>query len=407
MPKDRVMGDTFLRGLKPKDKPYKEGDAHGLYIYVLPSGTRSWRQKYRYNGKEKLLTHGKYPTVSLAEARRLRDKAIRLLHEGIDPAKAKRREKNERKNTFEAIAKEWHEKQALKWKPAHAAKVWKQLEADVLRYIGDTPIDKLTTTDLLEVLNRVQDRGALDIASRQRQRCDAIFRHAMLTERATQNPATPLVGVLKTKKVEHRKALDKKDLPEFFRRLEAAETHEVVRLATKVLIHTFVRTGELRGAKWSEFDFEERIWHIPAERMKMNNDHLVPLTDQVIEFLTKLREINGHREYVFASPQRPKQPLSENAILNLLYRMGYKGKATGHGFRATASTTLNEMGFNTEAIERQLAHVEQNKVKAAYNRGGYWQQRVEFMDVWSQLVCKSDNPNSETVVTTRVPSDER
>jgi len=386
-----MLNTTKLNSLKPKAKPYKVGDSNGLYIYVRPSGTKSWRQKYRYNGKEKLLSHGKYPTLSLAEARELRDKAIKSLSDGIDPAKTKRRQKSEAKNTFEAIAKEWHEKQAINWKPIHATKVWRQLEADVLPYLKDEPIDKITPTDLLEVLQRIQDRGALDIASRQRQRCDAIFKHAILTERATHNPATQLVGVLKTKKVTHRKALDRKELPEFFSRLEAAETHEVVRLATKILIHTFVRTGELRGAKWQEFDFEARLWTIPAERMKMDNEHLVPLTDQVIEFLSQLKDINGHREYVFASPSRPRQPLSENAILSLLYRMGYKGRATGHGFRATASTTLNEMGYNSEAIERQLAHTEQNKIKAAYNRSEYIEQRIELMSKWSDYLASISN----------------
>lgn len=387
-----MLNTTKINSLKTREKPYKLADANGLYIYVRPTGTKSWRQKYRYNGKEKLLSHGKYPTVTLSEARELRDKAIRSLHEGIDPAKAKRREKTEQKNTFEVIAKEWHEKQAVNWKPIHAEKVWRQLEADVLPYLRNEPIDKISPTDLLELLNRIQDRGALDIASRQRQRCEAIFKHAILTERATYNPATQLVGVLKTKKVEHRKALDSKELPEFFRRLEDTETHDIVRIAIKILIHTFVRTGELRGAKWSEFDLDKRVWTIPAQRMKMDNEHLVPLTDQVIALLLEIKEINGDREHVFASPQRPRQPLSDNAILNLIYRMGYKGKATGHGFRATASTTLNEMGYNPDAIERQLAHIEQNKVKAAYNRSEYLSERTKIMQNWSDYIyAASDN----------------
>jgi integrase len=381
-----MLNTTKINSLKPKDKPYKVADAHGLYIDVRPTGTKCWRQKYRYNGKEKLLSHGKYPMVTLAEARELRDKAIRQLYDHIDPARAKRRAKSESNNTFEVLAKEWHEKQSVNWKPAHSAKVWHQIETDLLPFLKDEPIDNITTTDLLEVLDRVQKRGALDIAARQRQRCDAIFKHAILTDRATHNPATQLIGVLKTKKVVHRKALDRKELPEFFSRLESTQTHDVVRLATMILIHTFVRTGELRGAKWDEFDFEEKVWTIPAERMKMDNEHLVPLTDQVIDLLMKLKVINGKREYVFASPQRPRQPLSENAILNLLYRMGYKGRATGHGFRATASTTLNEMGYNPDAIERQLAHTEQNKVKAAYNRGEYLEERTKFMSDWSRLI---------------------
>lgn len=280
---------------------------------------------------------------------------------------------------------------SLNWKPIHSKKVWKQLSADVLPYIQDEPIDKITTIDLLEILRRVEKRGALDIAARQRQRCEAIFKLAILTERATHNPASQLVGVLKTKRVQHRKALDRKDLPEFFNKLESTESHIIVKLATKMLIHTFVRTGELRFATWDEFDFEELMWHIPVERMKMNADHFVPLTDQTIKLLEQLKEHNGKRKYVFASPSRPKQALSENAILNLLYRMGYKGKATGHGFRATASTTLNEMGYNPDAIERQLAHTEQNKIRAAYNRSEYNEERVTLMKNWSNFIESVSN----------------
>ena len=387
-----MLTDTKLKSLKPRDKQYRLSDGNGLYIEIRPNGSKYWRQAYRFNGRQKTLAHGIYPIISLAEARTRRYAALRSLAKDQDPAKVKRREKSATKNTFEVLAKEWHEKQAINWKPIHAEKVWKQLEADVLPYLKDEPIDKISPTDLLEVLKRIEKRGALDIASRQRQRCDAIFKHAILTERATHNPATQLTGVLKTKKVEHRKALDRKELPEFFRQLEIVEAHNVVKLATKMLIHTFVRTGELRGAKWSEFDLEERVWQIPANRMKMGIEHLVPLSDEAISILNELRAYNGNREYVFASPQRSKQPLSENAILSLLYRMGYKGRATGHGFRATASTTLNEMGYNSDAIERQLAHSEQNKVKAAYNRSEYMEERVKIMCDWSHFV-KTQNEN--------------
>ena len=352
----------------------------------MPSGAKYWRQAYRYNGKQKRIAHGVYPRVTLAAARALRDSALLDLQNNRDPAKVKRQEKSKQANTFGLIAKEWHEKQSVNWKPLHSIKVWRQLEADILPYLKDEPIDQISTTDLLDVLRRVEKRGALDIASRQRQRCEAIFKHAILSDRATHNPATQLVGVLKTKKVTHRNALSSKELPEFFHKLETFDTHPIVRLATKMLIHTFVRTGELRHATWDEFDFEKRVWHIPAERMKMGADHVVPLTDQTISFLEELKEHNGKRKYVFASPSRPKQGLSENAILNLLYRMGYKGKATGHGFRATASTTLNEMGYNPDAIERQLAHAETNKIRAAYNRSEYMAERVVLMRDWSNYL---------------------
>ena len=386
-----MLTDTKIKSLKPREKAYKVFDANGLFLHVQTSGSKLWKQKYRYNGKEKLLSHGKYPQISLIEARTLRDKALKALKQQTDPARLKRREKNKLANTFEKVAREWHEKQSVNWKPIHSRKVWHQLEADILPYLKDEPIDNISTTDLLEVLRRIEKRGALDIASRQRQRCEAIFKHAILTDRATYNPATQLVGVLKTKKVTHRKALDRKDLPEFLNKLETTDTHPIVRLATKMLIHTFVRTGELRHATWDEFDLEERLWRIPAEHMKMDADHLVPLTDQTIGFLKELKEYNGKRTHVFASPNRPKQGLSENAILSLIYRMGYKGKATGHGFRATASTTLNEMGYNPDAIERQLAHSETNKVRAAYNRSEYMDERVILMKDWSNFLASAGN----------------
>ncbi len=386
-----MLTDTKLKSLKAKEKNYKVSDSNGLYIQVRTTGSKLWKQKYRYNGKEKMLSHGKYPHISLTEARALRDQALTDIQHDIDPAKKKRIEKINQKKTFGEIAQEWHEKMSVNWKPIHSKKVWRQLEADVLPYIKDEPIDKITTIDLLEILRRIEKRGALDIASRQRQRCEAIFKLAILTERATHNPASQLVGVLKTKKVQHRKALDRKDLPAFFHTLESFDSHIIVKLATKMLIHTFVRTGELRFATWDEFDFEERMWLIPAERMKMDTDHFIPLTDQTIELLEQLKEHNGNRKHVFASPTRPKQPLSENAILNLLYRMGYKNKATGHGFRATASTILNEMGYNPDAIERQLAHAERNKIRAAYNRSEYLDERVILMKDWSKFIDSVSN----------------
>lgn len=359
------------------------GDAHGLYIFVRPSGSKLWRQKYRFNGKEKLLTHGKYPNVTLAQARALRDDALSLLAEGVDPSKAKRQAKAQLANTFGTIAKEWFDKQSLNWKPNHATKVWGQIERDLLPALKDQPIDKITPTDLLEVLKKVESRGALDVASRLRQRCEGIFKLAILTERAKTNPATQLVGVLKTKKVKHLIALDHKELPKFFADLEAFDSHPVVKLAVKVIVHTFIRSRELRFTTWGEIDFDKREWLIPGERMKMGVDHFVPLTPQVIELFRELQQYNGDKEYVFASPSRPRQPLSENAMIQLIYRMGYKNKTTIHGFRTTASTFLNESGYNPDAIERQLSHADRNQVRAAYNRSEYLAERRRLLNDWS------------------------
>ena len=382
-----MLTTSKINSLKPKEKPYKVSDAHGLHLLIRPTGTKTWRQKYRINGREKLLTHGKYPHTSLAEARKLRDKALTLLEKGTDPAKAKRQEKAKSANTFGDLAKEWFEKEAIDWKAIHSDKVWRQIESDLLPYLENEVITQITPTDLLEVLKRVESRGALDVASRLRQRCEAIFKHAILTDRAKINPATQLRGVLKTKKVKHLNALEAKELPEFFSKLEAIESHAIVKIATKIVSHTFVRSRELRFTRWDEIDFEERVWCIPAERMKTQAaDHLVPLSDEVLALFRELQQYNGDREFAFASPQRPKQPISTNAMIQLLYRMGYKNRATVHGFRTTASTFLNEAGYNRDAIERQLSHGERNQVRAAYNRSEYLAERSKMLNDWSRYL---------------------
>ena len=387
-----MLTSSKINSLKPKEKQYKVSDAHGLHILIRPSGTKTWRQKYRINGREKLLTHGKYPYTTLAEARKLRDEALALLEKGEDPAKAKRQAKAQKDNTFGNLAKEWFDKEAVNWKPIHSNKVWRQMESDLFPILKDQLVNQIAPSDLLEVLKKVESRGALDVAARLRQRCDAIFRLAIISDRATLNPATQLVGALKTKKVEHLKAFEAKELPEFFSKLEDFNSHEVVKIAIKMIAHTFVRSKELRFTAWSEIDFENRLWTIPVERTKTGAiDHLTPLSDEVLELFEQLKQHNGDREYVFASPQRPKQPISSNAMIQLLYRMGYKNKATVHGFRTTASTYLNESGYNPDAIERQLSHAERDKVRAAYNRSVYLEERTKILNDWSQYLGAMSN----------------
>lgn len=381
-----MLTNTKVKNLKTKDKSYKVSDAHGLYLHVHSNGSKYWRQNYRYNNKQKTLSHGVYPRLSLAEARERRDEALKQISDGIDPSQAKKVAKLSTANTFELVAREWFEKEAINWTEGHQRKVWLSIERDLLPFLGDDPVDKITPIRLLEVLKKVETRGALDVASRLRQRADGIFRYALLTERVDQNPATQLKGTLKTRKVQHLHALSKKELPQFLRDLERYDGHPLMVLYTKMLIHTFVRTSELRFATWDEFDLTERQWIIPADRMKMRQEHIVPLTDQMIEFLNEIKQYNRHREFVFASPQRPRQALSSNGITNVIYRMGYKGKTTGHGFRSTASTILNESNFNPDAIERQLAHAERNKIRAAYNRSEYLDERARLMEWWSDYV---------------------
>ena len=381
-----LLTNTKVKNLKIKDKSYKVSDAHGLYLHVHANGSKYWRQNYRYSGKQKTLSHGVYPRVTLVDARKKRDDALDTLANGDDPAKSKRLDKLKNANTFELVAKEWFDKQSEKWTEGHQKKVWLSIERDLIPFLGDDPIDRISSVRLLEVLKKVEARGALDVASRLRQRADGIFKYALLTERVSVNPATQLQGTLKTRKVKHLNALSKKEFPQFLKDLEKYDGHPLIRLSTLMLIHTFVRTGELRFARWDEFDITSKEWLIPANRMKMSEEHIVPLTTQTLDLLEQIREYNGNREFVFASPQRPKQAISENAIINCIYRMGYKGKTTGHGFRSTASTILNESNFNPDAIERQLAHAERNQVRAAYNRGEYLDERKKLMQWWSDYI---------------------
>ena len=385
-----MLTATKVKALKPREKPYKVSDGHGLYIEVLPTprpkGAKYWRQKYRFHGKEKRLAHGVYPQVTLAEARDKRDEALALLRKNIDPGKEKKQRKRTTTNTFESVAREWLEVQRGNWSERHKLRVTTILENNLFPYIGSEPITTITPTDLLDVLRKVEGRGALDLAGRLRQKSEAIFQYAILTERAESNPATQLKRTLKTKPVKHRAALDRKDLPELLEKLDDYQGDPVTLAATRMLLLTFVRTGEMRFATWDEIDWDEQMWRIPAARMKMKRDHLVPLSNQAVTILKNLDPITGSYQYVFASPIKPLQPISENTVLYALYRMGYHSRATGHGFRATASTILNEMGYNADAIERQLAHVERNKVRAAYNRSEYLADRVEMMQAWADYL---------------------
>lgn len=283
-----------------------------------------------------------------------------MLQDGKDPASAKKRAKQKTANNFQALAEEWHEKQRHLWTEKHADRVLKSLNDNVFGDLGSEPVEDITPQDLLACLRKIENRGALETASRVQQRCNAVFRYGIASGRLTYNPAADLRGALKAPKFQHYSALDRKELPELLEKLDDYDGDPVTKCAVRFMILTFVRTSELRFAKWGEIDWGDRVWSIPAERMKMKRDHLVPLSSQAIEVLKQLWVLNLKREYVFASPRKPRQPISENTVLYALYRMGYHSRATGHGFRATASTILHELNFNPDAIERQLAHVERN-----------------------------------------------
>ena len=392
-----------VKKANPKEKSYKLADQKGLYLLVKPNGSKYWRWKYYVAGKEKLLALGTYPEVSLSEARRLCDEA-RLSHRaGEDPGEIKKREKLlarvRTENTFEAIAREWHQQQSGRWTAKHTRRVIHSFEKDVFPDLGNRPIAEIEPVEILAVLRKIEQRDALDFAGRVLQRFKAVFRYAVQTSRAKINPASELTGVLKTRKVTHQPALDRTELPAFLVKLDAYEGETNTRLALNLLILTFLRPGELRGARWEEFDLENQLWRVPAERMKMRVEHLVPLSCQALALLEELRPITGHFDLLFPNRNRPRHPISENTLSQALWRMGYKDQATAHGFRATASTILNEHNFNRDAIERQLAHVEGNQVRAAYHRTEYLEARRHMMQWWADFIdTERGKGHSENVI---------
>jgi integrase len=403
MPTDKLT-DPKIRQAKPADKPYKLFDGGGLFLLVQPGGSKLWRLKYRFGGKEKLLAIGSYDKgVSLKKAREERDKARDQLVEGIDPGASKKKEKHaereQAENTFRAIALNWAETYGARWMESHRARVVDSLEADAFSALGDLPIKEITPPMVLGVIRAVESRGALDVASRVLQRTSAIFRYAIQTGRASYNPAADMKGVLKTRKVEHRSAISQGELPDFLKKLDSYSGDPITKLALRLIVLTFVRTGELRGARWEEFDTEQGEWRIPAERMKMRSPHIVPLSPQAIAVIEELSPLTGQFDLLFPSQRDQQRPISENTLLYALYRLGYHKRATVHGFRALASTILNETGFQPDVIERQLAHVERNKVRAAYHRSEYLEERQKMMDWWG--ACIESMVNEQKVVLLR------
>jgi integrase len=385
------LTDPKIRNAKPRAKKYKMFDGEGLYLEVLPTGRKYWRMKYFFATKEKVLALGVYPHITLADARELRAQARKLLATGTDPGEAKKQAKRlleqKHENTFEVLAREWHRNRLGKWTPGHAKKTMKRLESLVFPRLGQRSVADITASELLSVMRSIEERG-IDLAHRMLQVCGQVFNYAVLTERANNNPAFALRGALKPLVKTNRAYLKANELPEYLRKLESYDGALLTKLAMKFLLLTFVRTGELRGAEWSEIDFENKEWRIPAQRMKMRDPHIVPLSKQAIAVLRQIQPLTGQRQYVFTNQHKPSGCMSENTILYGLYRMGYHSRATGHGFRSTASTILNEHGFRPDIIERQLAHGERNSVRAAYNHAQYLPERREMMQWWGDYLAK-------------------
>ena len=397
-----ALTDTHIRNAKPGAKAYKLSDTGGLYLLVMPTGARYWRLDYRFAGKRRTLAIGVYPLVSLANARARREDARVCLARNIDPSSEKRRTQRAAKlaneNTFEGIAREWIDNQRDRLSPRYRALLLARLVADIFPQIGAGPIATIDSTDLLGALRKVEARGATETAGRLRQTCGQIFRYAVASGRAKRDPTVDLRGALRPRgRKRGHKAMPLAELPTFLAKLAAYDGEPRTRIALRLMILTFTRTTELRAAQWPEFEDlggSEPVWRVPADRMKMKREHMVPLAPQAIALLKELRALpDGYSSpFLFPSPSREKC-MSNNTMLFALYRMGYHGRATVHGFRAMASTALNEMGFRPDVIERQLAHQEQNAVRAAYNRAEYLDERRAMMRHWADYLdaLTSDN----------------
>lgn len=375
---------------KPTDKPYKLSDGGGLYLLVNPNGSRYWRMKYRYAGKEKLLSIGVYPDVTLAEARDKRTEAKRVLAAGDDPSEVKQAAREAKNlainNSFELLALEWHEHKKPNWSSGYAEDILEYLRKDIFPYVGKKAITEIKPMDMLSVLRKMEERGVLDKLKKTRQACRQIFTYAIITGRAEVNPVTDLAGALKSPKQNHFPHLLPAELGPFIHAVNAYSGSKVTRIATLLLMYTSVRTIELRASEWAEFDLDNDLWQIPKERMKMRRPHLVPLSRQVKSHLLELKEITGWGKYVFPGRNDAHKPMSEASINQVIKRIGYGGKATGHGFRHTMSTVLHEEGFDSAWIETQLAHADRNTIRGTYNHAQYLDGRREMLQWYADYL---------------------
>lgn len=397
-----ALTDMQVRNAKPKEKPYKLFDGGGMYLEVAPSGSRIWRLKFRQaGGKENRLTFGPYPEITLQEAREKRLEARRLMLQGVNPAKhrdaTRRVAADQLANTFEKIAREWYANKVPTWSDRTAKNMIQRLEADIFPEIGSMPIREIKHRDVIATLRKIEERGASEIAKRLKAVCSTIFSYAIQCGLADRNLVVDMKDVLRTKRASHFAAIDADELPEFLAALARNEARmfEPTRIALRLMLLIFVRTSELIETPWSEIDLEKGEWIIPWQRMKrgkltvnpdMTNHH-VCLSRQALGLLRELHAITGERKYLFPNQRDPKKPMSNNTLLVTLERMGYKGRMTGHGFRALAMSTIKErLGYRHEVVDRQLAHAPKDKVASAYDRAKFLDERKVMMQAWADYL---------------------
>ncbi|WP_444882646.1 tyrosine-type recombinase/integrase [Microbulbifer sp. PSTR4-B] len=394
-----ALTDAQIKQAKPSDKDQWLTDGQGLRLLIKPTGSKYWRLKYRFQGKQKTLALGVYPSVSLKQARQKVAEAKQLLADDRDPSAQKRVEKHQARvsidRSFAAVAEEWWNHQKGTWTEDHANRVWTRLRDNTFPRIGQRPIADLQPQDVIAIVRDIEERDAMDVAQRVLQDIRRVCRYAVQVGKLTHNPAIELTGILRGRKSSHRASLPREELPRFLKELDLYQERGriLTKLAIQLLILTFVRPGELRCARWEEFDFESALWRIPGERMKMGTDHIVPLSSQALAALEELKSLTGQYSLLFPSERERARPMSDNTMRRAIFKMGWDGsqegrsKANPHGFRATASSILNETGFNPDAIERQLSHMERNGVRAAYtHHARYMDERKEMMQWWANYL---------------------
>ena len=389
-----ALTDAKIRNVKSAEKPIKLTDSSGLYLEVRPSGKKLWRYRYRIADKENLYAVGEYPSLSLADARAIRADARELVRQGVHPSHNRRAlrlaARTANANTFEAVAREWIAKKKAQCTAYYTRQVERLFHADVFPYVGSLPIRNVTAAHLLEVVRRIEDRGAATMALMARQWSSAVFRYAVATLRADTDPAAALQGAIQRSKIKHSRPLSRDEIAGFAIALNTYGGYRTTVIALRLMLLTFVRTKELRTALWAEIDFERAEWRIAAHRMKMRELHIVPLSRQALALLRELHTFTGGRDFLFPNYRTPNSTMSATTLNRALERMGFNGKESigfsAHGFRSTASTILNEIGFRPDVIERQLAHADRNTVRAAYNQGEYLAERRSMMQQWADQI---------------------
>lgn len=372
-----ALTDTACRNAKKQERPYKISDGEGLYLFVQPTGSRLWRMAYRFEGKQKTLAFGIYPTVTLADAREKRLAAKQALEKGIDPAKD-----TTKSETFEGVARRWYDNSKDRWDESHSGRMWARVQRDAFPEIGALPIDKIKPPTLLAMLRKVEDRGAIEVAKRLKQSVSSVFRFAIAEGLVEHNPAAEIGAALKpTPRVRHFATIKPSEAHELVRKVAGYEGEPITRIALLFMLHTFVRTNELRYGLWSEIEGD--IWRIPEERMKMRKEHIVPLTPQALALLEEAKQYQCG-PYLFAGLR--DEAMSENTLIYALYRLGYHSRLTVHGLRRLASTTLNEHGWPSDHIEMQLAHVSKDRIRGIYNSAEWLSGRRQMMNWWSDYL---------------------